>query len=387
MKFLRKILIKNYRDTDDPKVRNRYGFVAGIIGTLSNIIVFIGKLIIGLLTASITIIVDAVNSLTDAGSSLLTIIGFKLSSKPADKDHPFGHARFEYVMALIISLITFGAGLLFTKSCIEKIFEPQEITINIATYIILSVTILIKIFQLLMFKDFSKAIDSDTLEASYDDCKADLLTTIGVLSSVIIMDIFTINIDGYIGLALSIFIIFTSIKMIKNNISPLISEKPQKRFVNKIKKEILEFDGVNAVHDLLIHSYGAGCLFASFHIEVPTSATLLDTHILVDKIERHLEDKFNLNVTIQVDPIDENNPQTKVISDKVKKSLRKIDKKLNIHSVRVVYKENTIDVIFDILEEFNISHTKKEILKVLNEEFKNEKIKHNFIFTIEKPFV
>ena len=387
MKIIKKMFIKNYRDIDNPKVRDSYGLVAGLIGIITNLIVFVGKLIIGIFTSSITIIVDAVNSITDAGSSLLTIVGFKLSSKPADKEHPFGHARIENIMALFIALLTFSAGLLFAKSCIEKIITPDEINITIATYIILSITILIKLFQIFLFKDFGKSIDSDSLLATYSDAKADLLTNIAVLVSIIIMDIFTLNIDGYIGLAVSLFIIYTAIRMIKSTINPLINEKPQKRYVNKVKKEILSFKGVNDVHDLIIHSYGAGTTFATFHIEVKPTDTLLDTHILVDKIERHLEDKFNLNVTIQVDPIDKDNPKTKEISQRIKNTLKKINKKLSIHSLRVVYKNNAIDVLFDLLEDFNVSYPKKEILKCLNEEFKDEEIKYNFIFTIEKPFV
>lgn len=387
MKFIKKMFIKNYRDTDNPKVRDSYGLVAGLIGIITNLLVFAGKIITGLITSSITIVVDAVNSLTDAGSSLLNIVGFKLSSKPADKEHPFGHARIEYVIALFIALLTFSAGILFAKSCLEKIITPDAINITIATYIILSITILIKIFQIFLFKDFGKSIDSDSLLATYSDAKADLLTNLAVLLSIIIMDIFNLNIDGYIGLAVSLFIIYTAIRMIKSTIGPLISEKPQKRYVNKIKKEILSFNGVNDVHDLLIHSYGVGTTFATFHIEVNPTETLLDTHILVDKIERHLEDKFNLNVTIQVDPIDKDNPKTKEIFQRVKKAITKINKKLSIHSLRVVYKNNTIDVIFDLLEDFNVSYPKKEISKQLNKEFENEELKYNFIFTIEKPFV
>ena len=387
MKFIKKMFIKNYRDTDNPKVRDAYGIVAGLIGIITNLLVFAGKITIGIFTSSITIIVDAVNSLTDAGSSLLNIVGFKLSSKPADKEHPFGHARIEYVIALFIALLTFSAGLLFAKSCLEKIVTPNAINITIATYIILSITILIKLFQIFLFKDFGESIDSDSLIATYSDAKADLLTNLAVLLSIVIMDIFTLNIDGYIGLAVSLFIIYTAIRMIKSTIGPLISEKPQKRYVTKVKKEILSFNGVNDVHDLLIHSYGAGTTFATFHIEVSPTETLLDTHILVDKIERHLEDKFNLNVTIQVDPIDKDNPKTEEIFQKVKKTITKINKKLSIHSLRVVYKNNTIDVIFDLLEDFNVSYPKKEILKQLNKEFENEELKYNFIFTIEKPFV
>ena len=387
MKFLKKMFIKNYRDTDNPIVRNRYGVVAGLIGIISNIVMFVIKIVIGVLSASITIIVDAVNNLTDAGGSVLTLVGFKLSAKPADKDHPFGHARIEYVMALLISLLTFTVGIIFAKSCLEKIFNPNDISINFLTYLILIISIAVKLFQMLMYKSFAKSIDSDSLEASFKDARADFLSNIAVLLSIIVMHIFKFNIDGYAGLAVSLYVIYSAIIMIKTTISPLISEKPQKRFVNKIKKEIRSFKGVDDVHDLLIHSYGAGTTFASFHIEVSPKATLLDTHILVDKIERYLEDKFNLNVTIQVDPIDKENPMTKEIFQRVKNTIKNFDKKLSIHSLRVVYKDTEIDILFDILEEFSMTTHKKQILKILNEEFSKDNKKYNFRFTIEKPFI
>lgn len=387
MKFLKKMFIKNYRNTDNPEVRNKYGRVAGIIGIISNILLFAIKIIIGLISGSITIIVDAVGNLTDAGNSIITLVGFKLASKPADKEHPFGHARIEYITGLLISLITFAVGILFAKSCIEKIITPEEITINILTYIILAIAIAVKIFQTIMYTNFSKDIDSDTLKANAVDARNDTITTSTVLLSMIIMNIFSINIDGYIGLLVSLFIIYSSIRMIRETIKPLISEKPTKRLVNKIKRELLSFDGVNEIHDLLIHSYGTASTFATVHIEVPATTTLLNCHELVDKIERHFEDKLNINLTIQVDPVDKSNPKTKEIYQKIKKALKTLNKKLSIHGLRVVYNADSIKVLFDILEDFSSNLSKKEITKVLQEYFSDEDIKYEFIFTIDKPFI
>lgn len=387
MKFLKKMFIKNYRNTDNPEVRNKYGRVAGIIGIISNILLFAIKIIIGLISGSITIIVDAVGNLTDAGNSIITLVGFKLASKPADKEHPFGHARIEYITGLLISLITFAVGILFAKSCIEKIITPEEITINILTYIILAIAIAVKIFQTIMYTNFSKDIDSDTLKANAVDARNDTITTSTVLLSMIIMNIFSINIDGYIGLLVSLFIIYSSIRMIRETIKPLISEKPTKRLVNKIKRELLSFDGVNEIHDLLIHSYGTASTFATVHIEVPATTTLLNCHELVDKIERHFEDKLNINLTIQVDPVDKSNPKTKEIYQKIKKALKTLNKKLSIHGLRVVYNADCIKVLFDILEDFSSNLSKKEITKVLQESFSDEDIKYEFIFTIDKPFI
>lgn len=387
MKFIKKIFIKNYTNINDRQVRYSYGKVAAFFGIITNVLLFIAKIIIGLLSASITIVVDAINSLTDAGSCTLSLIGFKLSNKPADKKHPFGHARYEYVMALIIAMISFAVGLIFAKSCIEKIITPTEITIDIVTYVILSIAILIKILQTILYNSFSKDIDSDSLKANGSDAFFDMLVSIAILISMIIMNIFGINLDGYIGLAVSIFIIYSSFKLILETISPLLSEKPQKKLVRKIKHELSSFEGINDFHDLIIHSYGTSAIFATVHVEVPMTTTLLETHELIDKIERHFEDQLNINITIQIDPVDVNDEQANVIHDRIEKTIRKISAKIDIHGLRIVKKKNAIDVLFDIQEHYDKKLNKKEINSLLQEEFKAEKEKYEFIFTIDKPFI
>jgi len=387
MKFLRKLFIKHYRDTDNPQVRLKYGRVAGIIGISSNIILFIIKILIGIISGSITIVVDAVNNLTDAGSSILTLIGFKLASKPADRDHPFGHARFEYVMGLIISIITFAAGLIFAKSCFEKIITPMPIDISILTYVVLIIGVLTKLFQMLMYRDFAKAIDSDTLRANESDARLDLISSSTILVSMIIMNIFSINIDGYIGLLVSLFIIYSSFRLVLDTINPLISEKPEKRLVNKIKKELLSFEGIHDMHDLLIHTYGSGSTFATVHVEVPATTSLLDIHELIDQIERHFEDKLKINLTIQIDPVDKDNPRTQKIHDKVEKVIKSINKKLSIHGLRVIFHNEHIKVLFDITEDFDFKLQKSEVNKILQHAFEGEKETFEFIFTIDKPYI
>ena len=387
MKFLKKMFIKNYRNIDDAKVRLKYGQVAGIIGIISNIVMFIVKLLIGIISASITIIVDAVNNMTDAGSSILTLVGFKLASKPADRDHPYGHARFEYVMGLIISMITFAAGLIFAKSSIEKIFAPEPIDISTLTYVILGIGILVKLFQMLMYRDFARSIDSDTLKANEMDARLDLISSCTIFVSMIVMNIFSINIDGYIGLLVSLFIIYSSFRLILETINPLISEKPEKKLVNKIKKELLSFDGIHDMHDLLIHTYGSGSTYATVHVEVPSNTHLLEIHELIDKIERHFEDNLSINLTIQIDPIDQDNPRTREIHDKVEKTIKRINKKLTIHGLRAIYREDKVKVLFDITEDFEFKLQKSEVNKILKSAFSNEKETFEFIFTIDKPFI
>jgi cation diffusion facilitator family transporter len=386
MKFIKKLFIKNYRNTSSPHVHHRYGIVAGTIGIILNLIMFTFGITIGIISNSITLIIQSIANLTDAGSSIITLVGFKLSSKPADKEHPFGHARVEYICGFMITIIMLIVGAISAKSSIEKIITPEEISISIFTYTMLGVTIAIKLFLMIMYNNFSKDIDSDTLKASSVDARDDMVANIAILISMIVMNIFNINIDGYIGLAVSIFIIYSAIRMTADTIDPLISVKPNKKLVNKIKKELLSFDGINDMHDLLIHTYGSGSTFVSVHVEVPETTTLLDCHELIDKIERHFEDKLKINLTMQVDPINEDDPRTKVIFKKLKDALDTLNKDLTIHGVRVVYGKTTTRVLFDILEDFNSNLSKKKITKTLKEAFKDESTTYEFVFTIDKPF-
>lgn len=386
MKFIKKMFIKNYRNINNPEVHHKYGIVAGSIGIILNLIMFAAGITIGFLANSISLIIQSIANLTDAGSSIITLVGFKLSSKPADKEHPFGHARVEYICGFMITIIMLLAGILSIISSIEKIATPEEITINVFTYILLSFTIVIKLFLMILYHNFSKDIDSDTLKASSVDARDDMIANFAILISMIVMQIANINIDGFIGLAVALFIIYSAIKMSKETIDPLISVKPNKKLVSKIKRELLSFDGINDMHDLLVHTYGSGSTFVSVHVEVPESTTLLDCHELIDKIERHFEDKLHINLTMQVDPVNEDNPRNQQIYDKVKRTLRTLNKKLTIHGLRVIYSTTKTKVLFDILEDFDSHLTKKQITDTLTKAFEKEDTKFEFVFTIDKPF-
>ncbi|MBE5736144.1 MAG: cation transporter [Clostridiales bacterium] len=386
MKILKKLFIKNYRNTSDPKVHHRYGVVAGVIGIIFNLLIFGCGIAVGLISSSISIIIQSVANLTDAGSSVITLIGFKLSSKPADKDHPFGHARIEHIAGFIITIIMLMVGALFAKSSIEKIITPEELNINTATYIVLGFMVAIKLLLMLMYRSFAKDIDSDTLLTSSVDARNDMLANIAILISMIVMNIFDINIDGYVGLAVAIITIISAIKMIGETVDPLISVKPNRKLVNKIKRELLSFEGINDMHDLLIHTYGTGSTFVSVHVEVHENTSLLDCHELIDTIERYFEDKLKINLTMQVDPVNPDNPENKRIQSKMQRALRTLNKKITIHGLRVVRSQTKTTVLFDILEDFDSHLTKKQINSVLAGVFDNENTQFEFIFTIDKPF-
>ncbi len=226
--MLKRLFIKDYKNTSDPAVRIRYGVVAGAFGIATNILLFVIKIIIGLLANSITIVAEAVNNLSDAGSSILTMIGFKLSNRPADKDHPYGHARYEQITALLVAILVLCIGVLFAKSSVDKIIRPQELSISVVTYVILVIAIAVKLVQMLTYLDFAKAIDSEAIWATAMDSRNDTISTLSVLVSMIIMQAFRINIDGWVGLAVSVFVIWSAVGMVKDAINPMLGVPPTK---------------------------------------------------------------------------------------------------------------------------------------------------------------
>ena len=302
--MLKRLFIKDYKNIDNPEVRKKYGTVSGCFGIITNLILFLIKFVIGIIANSVTIMADAFNNLSDSGSCIVTILGFKLANKPADKEHPYGHARYEYIAGIIISLLILSMGVLFTKSSIEKIFNPQDINLSIATYIVLVIAILGKLVQMLVYLDFSKAINSATIRATAIDARNDILTTSAVLIAMIIMGMFKINIDSYMGLIISIFIIITAIGSLKDTINPLLGIVPSPETVEKIKNKILNHKEIRGIHDLKIHSYGVGNDFVTVHAEVPDTIGLLESHELADIIEREFKEDLNIDLTVHIDPLD-----------------------------------------------------------------------------------
>ncbi len=385
--MLKKLFIKDYNNVNNPKVRNRYGVVSGAFGIISNIILFIIKLIIGIIANSVTIIADAFNNLSDSLSSIITVIGFRLSSRPADKEHPYGHARYEYITGTIVAFLVFVVGILFVKSSIEKIIHPEEIILEGATYIVLIVAIAIKFWQMMVYIDFSKAINSKVIKANAQDSRNDIITTLAVIIAMIIMDMFNINIDGYIGLVISAFIVISAIKMIKETIDPLLGSVPSEEQINKIKSEILKYDGVEGIHDLMIHNYGAGKDFVTVHVEVSSDMNIVVAHDLADSIERHFMKDLNLNLTVHIDPIDIKDENTRILHDKIKNILNKFDNEISFHDFRVVESSDSRKIIFDIVVPFEIEYSKDELVKILQEGLKNEKEEFVFSVNVEKPIL
>lgn len=390
MKFIRKLFIKDYQDTQNPKVRFRYGLVAGIFGIISNALLYVFKLIVGVVGNSITIIADAINNLSDAGSSVVTLVGFKLSATPPDNDHPFGHARYEYITSLLVSVTVLFIGILLLKSSIEKCITPEEVSVSVYTYIVLGVAIAMKLVQMLIYLDFSKAINSGALKASAADSRNDVLATVAVLISTIVIDVAgdkispKVSVDGIMGIAVSAFIIVSSILLIKEAMSPILGEKPPKELVDKITAKILSYDGVIGVHDLVVHSYGENHCFVVAHVEVPADVDITKSHDVIDNIEHDFWNEMHVRITIHMDPVDTKNKQLAVLKLRAQNAIANLDENLSLHDFRLVSGQTHTNMLFDVVIPYGSKITLDDVKDALKKEFGNDPVKYFFVIDMDR---
>ena len=390
MKFIRKLFIKDYQDTQNPKVRFRYGLVAGIFGIISNALLCVFKPIVGVVGNSITIIADAINNLSDAGSSVVTLVGFKLSATPPDKDHPFGHARYEYITSLLVSVTVLFIGILLLKSSIEKCITPEEVSVSVYTYVVLGVAIAMKLVQMLIYLDFSKAINSGALKASAADSRNDVLATVAVLISTIVIDVAgdkispKVSVDGIMGIAVSAFIIVSSILLIKEAMSPILGEKPPKELVDKITAKILSYDGVIGVHDLVVHSYGENHCFVVAHVEVPADVDITKSHDVIDNIEHDFWNEMHVRITIHMDPVDTKNRQLAVLKLRAQNAIANLDENLSLHDFRLVSGQTHTNMLFDVVIPYGSKITLDDVKDALKKEFGNDPVKYFFVIDMDR---
>ena len=385
--LLAKLFIKNYKNVEDDKVRTSYGTMAGIFGIVTNFILVVIKLFIGILSFSISIIADAINNLSDMGSSLLTIIGFKISNKPADKDHPYGHQRVEYIISLIIAMIIAFVGLeLFTTS-IEKIITPDEIKFEVITFVVLGVAIVLKAVQGLFYLSASKKIDSLSLKASAKDSINDCISTTAVLIGTIISKVSGYNVDGIVGILVSGFIMYSAIMLIKETMSPLIGEKPDPELVEKVSRTVLSYPKILGIHDMITHLYGPSKVFISLHAEVDANDNVLVSHDLIDNIEQDIKKEFGIDLVIHMDPIETNNIELNNASIIVREVLKEIDPVLMFHDFRMVKGESHTNFIFDVLAPYNFRLSDEELVELIKLKVRERNDKYRCVVLIDKDYV
>lgn len=371
-------------------MRFRYGLVAGIFGIISNALLCVFKLIVGVVGNSITIIADAINNLSDAGSSVVTLVGFKLSATPPDNDHPFGHARYEYITSLLVSVTVLFIGILLLKSSIEKCITPEEVSVSVYTYVVLGVAIAMKLVQMLIYLDFSKAINSGALKASAADSRNDVLATVAVLISTIVIDVAgdkispKVSVDGIMGIAVSAFIIVSSILLIKEAMSPILGEKPPKELVDKITAKILSYDGVIGVHDLVVHSYGENHCFVVAHVEVPADVDITKSHDVIDNIEHDFWNEMHVRITIHMDPVDTKNKQLAVLKLRAQNAIANLDENLSLHDFRLVSGQTHTNMLFDVVIPYGSKITLDDVKDALKKEFGNDPVKYFFVIDMDR---
>lgn len=380
--------IKNHTDTKNEKVRNSYGFLAGIVGLFTNIILFIIKFSVGLITSSISIMADAFNNLSDAASSLITIFGFKLSSMPADKEHPFGHGRIEYLSALIVAFMVMLVGIQFVKSSFQKIINPEPVTFELIPFILLLISIGLKVWLSRFNKFMGEKINSSALKATSVDALGDVFTSSCVALSFLAAKFTTIPIDGYIGMVVALFIVYSGFTLIKDTINPLLGEAPDPELVESIHQMVLSYDNILGTHDLIVHNYGPGKCMASIHAEIPSDISVVKIHEIIDKAEREISKDLNIYLVIHIDPICVIEGEVQEAYDEILRLVNEIDYIESIHDFRVVGEGEVKNLIFDLVIDTSkkLEYSDDELKEKINSNIKKDHPSYNCIITLDKHY-
>ncbi len=380
------LFIKNSENVEDTIVRASYGKFLNVLCIIFNVFLFAIKLVAGFLSGSVAIMADAVNNLSDASSNVVGFFGFKLANIPADDKHPYGHGRYEYIAGLTVSFLILMIGIELLKSSFSKIIEPTAMVFEWVVVAILITSILVKLFMFLILSVAGKKINSDTLLATATDCRNDVLSTSAVLISLIILKLFNIDLDGYVGLAVAVFILISGVKIILETVETLLGKAPDKEYVEKIRKKIMSYDSVLGTHDLMVHDYGPGRKFASVHIEMPADNDPLLSHEIIDGIEKDFWHDMNLHISIHFDPISTKDELLTELKLYIAKKVKTIDEKITIHDLRIVRGIERNIAVFDIVLPFSVKMEEKEVKEKIDLLIKENYPSFDTNITIDKDF-
>lgn len=385
--ILSKLFIKNYSDYKDTEVRRAYGMMCSILGICLNIMLFIFKYIAGYLSGAISIVADAFNNLSDAGSSLITLVGFKFAGMKADEEHPFGHGRIEYISGFIVSIIVILMGIELGKSSISKIMHPEKVESSLITIIILIISVCTKLYMTFYNKKIGKKIDSAAMKATALDSLSDSVSTIVVLLSILFMKITNINIDGFAGCLVAIFILYTGYNAAKETLSPLLGMKPDPELVDNIQKIVLSYKEIEGIHDLIIHDYGPGRRIISLHGEVRGDGDIFELHDAIDTIENKLFDELGCEAVIHMDPIEVDNEVINKTKEEILKLIKLVDDKITIHDFRMVQGNTHTNVIFDAVIPSSFKQSDEFVKKQMEDLIKSEYKDFCPVIKIDKSYV
>ncbi len=386
--FLLKHFVKDYKNTSNAKVRGAYGMLSGYIGVICNIFLFLIKLIGGFVINSISVTADAFNNLSDAASSIVTLVGTKLSQKPADKEHPFGHGRSEYIAAFIVAFLVLQVGLTCLKSAFGKILKPEPVLFHIGILILLVLSVLIKLWLAFFNKSMAKKINSSVLKATGTDAFGDVLITSVTIISILIGKFTGLKIDGWMGAIVSVVVLLAGFNIAKETLEPLLGEAIDKETYDGITKKVESYKGILGCHDLIVHNYGPSHIMATIHVEVESKENLEGVHEIIDKIERDILREMGIFIVIHVDPVNLEDEESQIRKKEVIAVIKEIEPEVSIHDFRIIDEQDKLKLIFDMVLPYSYGEKEKEqLLYKIEAAVKSIDVKYELLITIDNSFI
>ncbi|QDW73014.1 cation transporter [Lachnospiraceae bacterium KGMB03038] len=386
--FLVRHFVKEHEAVEKVSVRTAYGVLASMVGIFCNIFLFIVKWLIGFFLQSLSVMADAFNNLSDAGGSIISLVGVKMAEKPADKDHPFGHGRIEYIAALVVAFLVLEVGFTFFKDAVGKIREPEAMRFQLVSIVILSLSVGVKLWLSVFNRKLGKRIDSKVLQASAADAIGDVITTSATIISVLFWRITGLNIDGFVGLGVSLVIMWAGIGIARDTLEPLIGEPVSREEYEKITKFVEQYEGIMGSHDLIVHNYGPGRSMASIHAEVPNDVDIEESHEIIDRIERDAVKNLGIFLVIHMDPVETKDAQVLAVKNQVEQILDAVDRNVTIHDFRMVDGKEQINLIFDMVVPYEYDDEKQTQLRRTVEKLLHiADPRYQCVITVERSYI
>ena len=386
--LLVKTFVKDYQNTEEAKVRTAYGVLSSLVGIVCNLLLFVGKLAVGLVLHSVSVMADAFNNLSDAASSVIGFIGVKMAEKPADEEHPFGHGRIEYIAALIVSFLVIEVGFTFFKNAIAKIRTPEELSFNRISMGILLASVAVKLWLSFFNKKLGKRVNSTVMQATATDALGDVVTTLATMGSILFFYFTKINIDGYVGLVVSLLVMWAGVGIAKDTLEPLIGQSVDPKLYREISEFVESYDGILGSHDLIVHNYGPTKSLASIHAEVPNNVDIETSHEIIDRIERDAAKKLGIFLVIHMDPVETADAQVAEVKAEVQEVLHQMDERLSLHDFRMVDGEKWINLIFDVVVPFSYGENDRPKLReAIEEKVRSLDERYHCVITFDSGFV
>lgn len=386
--FLVRRFVNNYEQTEDIQVRTSYGVLSSIVGICCNVILFVVKFLIGFLLGSISVMADAWNNLSDAASSIISYVGVKMAEKPADEEHPFGHGRIEYIAAFIVSFLIMEVGLSFLKTSIDKMMNPHKVVFEWGPFLILVLSVAVKLWLAHFNKKLGKRIQSQVMLATAADSMGDVITTSATILSLIIYGILEVNIDAIAGLFVSLVVMWAGFNIAKDTLKPLIGEAGDPKLSERIQQEVESYEGILGTHDLIVHNYGPNRSMATIHAEVPCDVDIAVCHELIDKIEREVSKHLGIILVIHTDPIEVKDGRVLEVKNKLEQILKELDEQVSFHDFRMVWGEKQINLIFDVVVPFSYTlEMEKQLIKNIRKKMRKQNSRYACVITIDKGYL